>query len=89
MTTVADNPAPPRVNPGPLAQVRSKSNPAKAYQVTMGKDNVLYCSCPAWRFSGKGGRQKDCKHLRDFREQNPGIMQAVREYQAYLDKLEG
>ena len=83
MPETLDRPAPPRVMPGPLAQTRSMSNPKKAYVLTMGKDNVLYCSCPAWRFSKRG--QKDCKHLREFREHNPGIAEAIDEYQAYLD----
>lgn len=46
------------------------------YEVREGKDGVVYCTCPAWRFSGKvrgsegfgGGKaRKDCKHLQRLR----------------------
>lgn len=43
-----------------LATVTSKTNPGRSYDIIMGKDGVMYCSCPAWRF------RKDCKHLQEF-----------------------
>lgn len=32
------------------------------YQIRLGGDSRVYCTCPAWKFSGDA---KDCKHLRE------------------------
>jgi hypothetical protein len=53
-----------------LTTVPSKSNPDKHYEIRLGGDNRVYCTCPAWRFS-KG--QKTCKHLNEFRTANPSV----------------
>jgi predicted nucleic acid-binding Zn finger protein len=50
-----------------LATIPSKSNPSKSYQVRKGDDGVIYCTCPAWAFSGKKPGGHDCKHLRALR----------------------
>ena len=31
------------------------------YEIRLGADSRVYCTCPAWKFSGDA---KDCKHLR-------------------------
>ena len=54
-----------------LQTVASKSNPDKHYEIRLGGDNRVYCTCPAWKFS-KG--TKDCKHLREFRVSNPEVV---------------
>jgi SWIM zinc finger len=48
-----------------LATVASKSNANRTYEIRLGKDEKVYCTCPAWKFSGTG----NCKHLREFRNQ--------------------
>lgn len=46
-----------------LAVVSSKSRPGVEYKLVVGRDNQLYCSCPAWKYS-RG--TKNCKHLDQF-----------------------
>jgi predicted nucleic acid-binding Zn finger protein len=48
-----------------IAIVESKSKPGKFYEVISSeKDGAIYCSCPAWKFSGKKDNGvKYCKHL--------------------------
>ena len=40
-----------------LSTVRSNSNPGKTYEIILGDDNVIYCTCWAWK------RTRTCKHL--------------------------
>jgi hypothetical protein len=43
-----------------LGHIASDSG-GPSYAIKRGRDGVVYCSCPAWKFS-KGN--KTCKHLR-------------------------
>lgn len=43
--------------------VKSTSS-GKRYEIREGKDGVLYCSCPAWRFQHKPTDQRTCKHFK-------------------------
>ena len=45
-----------------LGEYQSASNPGKLYQVYLGEDEVVYCTCPAWKFSGNKGFTRSCKH---------------------------
>lgn len=36
----------------------------KTYTIKQGKDGVLYCNCPAWKFQKKPVEQRHCKHYR-------------------------
>lgn len=45
-----------------LSQIESKTGNGK-YEVRQGNDGVVYCTCPAWRFS----KPHDCIHLREMR----------------------
>jgi predicted nucleic acid-binding Zn finger protein len=47
-----------------LKTVDSLSRPGQTYQIRIGGDGAMYCTCPAWRF-GKG---KDCKHLKSYKQ---------------------
>jgi hypothetical protein len=31
------------------------------YEIRQGKDGVVYCTCPAWRF----GHGEPCKHMKE------------------------
>jgi len=47
-----------------LAEVESENTPGKKYEIRLGGDSRVYCTCPAWRF--RGG---NCKHLTRYREE--------------------
>ena len=49
--------------------VGSKGN---IYNITLGADGVTYCTCPAWKFSGKN---RTCKHLEMWKSSTPAIKQ--------------
>ena len=44
-----------------IAQVEGSKG---MYDITMGNDGVVYCSCWAWKMSKE--RPKTCKHLRQY-----------------------
>ena len=50
-----------------LATNPSSSNPTKTYQIRLGHDRRVYCTCPSWKFSK--GDHKTCKHLRAYETQ--------------------
>jgi hypothetical protein len=53
--------------PTVLAVAPSKTNPSKSYEIRRGKDGVIYCTCPAWRYQRlKKGETRTCKHLAAF-----------------------
>lgn len=43
-----------------LGKVPSSSNPLKSYEIRLGGDGVVYCSCQAWKIN------KYCKHLEQW-----------------------
>lgn len=49
-----------------IATVPSHSNPAKSYNIRMGKDGNVYCTCPAWKFQKVHPKARTCKHLKAF-----------------------
>jgi len=69
----------PAKNADVLATYRSASNPDKRYYIVKGKDGVVYCTCPAWKFSGKGGELRNCKHLQDFKDSGSGVVKEMIE----------
>ena len=52
-----------------VALVFSVTEEGKTYDINRGADGVIYCMCLSWRFSKT--TPKDCKHLKDLREQYP------------------
>lgn len=47
-----------------LKKYPSKSKKGVFYEIRVGKDGRVYCTCPVWKFKKEGRRT--CKHLRDF-----------------------
>jgi predicted nucleic acid-binding Zn finger protein len=45
-------------------QVPSLTEVGQSYEIKRGRDGVLYCSCPAWRFQRKPAAERSCKHMR-------------------------
>jgi hypothetical protein len=53
-----------------MAMVPSHSNPSKAYEIRLGKDQNVYCLCPAWKFQrGVSPKDRTCKHITALRAQ--------------------
>ena len=50
-----------------LATFKSASRPGVTYDVIMGDNQHVYCSCPAWKFQRKPALQRTCKHIEQFR----------------------
>ena len=50
-----------------ICTVTSKSNPKKTYEIRVGKDGVVYCTCPRWKYT------KNCKHLEMWKKRQSGI----------------
>jgi hypothetical protein len=49
-----------------IEKVHSMTTAGTSYEIRVDSKNLVYCTCPAWRFSA--GRDKDCKHLRRYRD---------------------
>lgn len=50
--------------PRVLGKVQSRSNPLKFYEIKLGGDGVVYCTCRAWITN------KYCKHLEEWHSKN-------------------
>lgn len=61
-----------------ITTVPSKTNPSKSYEIRRGKDGVIYCTCPSWRYQRLGkGETRTCKHLAAFFAANLSNPEAV------------
>lgn len=49
-----------------LVDSRTSGDSKSKYEIRRGKDGVVFCSCPAWRFSKK--HPKVCKHILSMTE---------------------
>jgi len=53
-----------------LATFLSKSNPsADPYEVRLGKDGNVYCTCPGWRYQSKHPHDRVCCHMKELAQQ--------------------
>ena len=50
-----------------LASFPSKSNPSISHTVSRGKDGVVYCSCPSWKFQHNSPANRTCKHIEQWK----------------------
>lgn len=80
-------PEPDKLDPGHLASVRSGSS-ERTYEIVVGKDHAVYCTCPGWKFSkpSKPGG-KTCKHLNQFMEDHPVIAHVVAVYKSWEERV--
>lgn len=49
-----------------LATVPSSSDPSKSYEIRMGNDGNVYCSCPAWKYQKVPPKERTCKHIKSL-----------------------
>lgn len=50
------------------ALLQSSKDPKKAWRVQVNEEGEFRCTCPAYIFSGKGGKPRTCKHIRHVKE---------------------
>lgn len=73
--------------PRVLAKVPSKSNPLKSYEIRLGGDGVVYCTCRAWITN------KFCKHLEEYHSKvqqviNPPVQVSITQPKVILKFFE-
>ncbi len=51
--------------PALLATCRSFTS-GSSYDIRLGKDSNVYCSCPNWKYQPKHPQDRSCKHIDDF-----------------------
>jgi hypothetical protein len=49
---------------GQVIRTWPSSKPGKQYELTMGDDGILYCTCMAWKFCK--ARPRICKHITEW-----------------------
>jgi hypothetical protein len=52
-----------------MAVVPSHSNPLKGYEIRLGADANVYCTCPSWRFKKLPVGARACKHILGLKAQ--------------------
>jgi hypothetical protein len=68
-----------------IATVPSSSNPDKSYEIRMGHDGNVYCSCPAWRNQKKPPAERVCKHMQKLSKQIATVAAKMRKTKEDLD----
>lgn len=46
------------------------SNGKTSYDIKLGKDGNVYCTCPAWKFQKLHPQQRTCKHIKSAQSQD-------------------
>lgn len=49
-----------------IAVVPSSSNPALSYEIRLGHDGNVYCSCPNWKYQKLPPKERTCKHMKEL-----------------------
>ena len=52
-----------------IAYVPSSSDPSKSYEVRLGGDGNVYCTCPNWKFQKLPPKERTCKHMKALSSQ--------------------
>jgi predicted nucleic acid-binding Zn finger protein len=52
-----------------MFEIKVAGSNGNEYTVKQGRDGVVYCSCPAWKFQRKPAAQRTCKHVRRVADQ--------------------
>lgn len=50
-------------------QIVVKGSTGTLYDIKKGKDGVVYCTCPAWRFQKLPVAARTCKHIKSVSAQ--------------------
>jgi len=58
-----------------LHTIQSDRDSEVFYELMIGKDNVIYCTCQGWMYSQK--TPKCCKHLKKFAEDHQRVLHGV------------
>lgn len=47
-----------------MFQLQISGDSGTKYTIRQGRDGVVHCSCPAWRFQRVPAAQRSCKHVK-------------------------
>lgn len=47
-----------------VQKFESETHPGTFHYVRLGKDDVLYCTCPSWRYQHRPSNDRQCLHTR-------------------------
>jgi len=61
-----------------IASVPSSSNPDKKYEIRLGNDGNVYCSCPAWKHMKLPPAERVCKHMKSLSKQLGTVASKMR-----------
>jgi hypothetical protein len=69
-----------------LKRVQSESRENVFYEIRLGADDNIYCTCPAWKFQRKGVFARSCKHLVAWAKE-VGAARAARVFSVDIDSM--
>lgn len=52
-----------------ITKIESESTEGKHYEIKLGDDGIVYCTCPSWKYQEASPEDRTCKHLRKFADQ--------------------
>jgi hypothetical protein len=47
-----------------ITKVQSSTNPAQSYDILLGGDGNVYCTCPGWKYQKLPPKERTCKHMK-------------------------
>ncbi len=60
-----------------MFELKVTGSTGREYTIKQGRDGVVYCSCPSWKFNSRNPAQRDCKHVRQVARQFQGQLAQV------------